>query len=60
MGFSAMGKTIPKESELAPDAWARFERAVDVVAKSPPQHRVKPKKKRTKKHRASSSKPKSA
>lgn len=25
------------------DNWARFERAVDVVAKSPPQHRVKPK-----------------
>jgi hypothetical protein len=28
-----------KEPELHPDAWARFERAVDVVAKSPPQHR---------------------
>jgi hypothetical protein len=27
-----------------PDAWVRFERAVDVVAKSPPQHRTKPKK----------------
>jgi hypothetical protein len=27
--------------ELEPDAWARFERAVDVVAKSPPQHRTK-------------------
>jgi hypothetical protein len=25
--------------ELEPDAWKRFERAVDVVAKSPPQHR---------------------
>lgn len=23
------------------DAWSRFERAVDVVAKSPPQHRSK-------------------
>jgi hypothetical protein len=32
-----------REPELHPDAWARFERAVDVVAKSPPQHRVKPK-----------------
>ena len=32
-----------KESELHPDAWARFERAVDVVAKSPPQQRVKAK-----------------
>jgi hypothetical protein len=31
----------PKEVELVPDAWARFERAVDVVAKSPPQHRTK-------------------
>jgi hypothetical protein len=29
-----------KEPELHPDAWARFERAVDVVAKSPPQHRT--------------------
>jgi hypothetical protein len=26
------------------DAWERFERAVDVVAKSPPQHRSKEKK----------------
>ena len=30
--------------EFAPDAWARFERAVDVVSKSPPQHRVAKKK----------------
>jgi hypothetical protein len=29
-----------KEIELHPDAWARFERAAGVVAKSPPQHRV--------------------
>jgi hypothetical protein len=34
-------KLEPKEVELVPDAWARFERAVDVVAKSPPQHRTK-------------------
>jgi hypothetical protein len=33
----------PKELELHLDAWARFERAVDVVAKSPPQHRTKAK-----------------
>jgi hypothetical protein len=33
-----------KEIELEPDAWRRFERAVDVVAKSPPQHRVAKKK----------------
>jgi hypothetical protein len=25
-----------KKIELEPDAWSRFERAVDVVAKSPP------------------------
>jgi hypothetical protein len=33
----------PKATDpsLESDAWARFERAVDVVAKSPPQHRVK-------------------
>jgi hypothetical protein len=34
--------------ELLPDAWERFERAVDVVAKSPPQHRVKAKAKKRK------------
>jgi hypothetical protein len=34
------------EIEFEPDAWRRFERAIDVVAKSPPQHR---KKKRLKK-----------
>lgn len=32
--------------ELEPDAWERFERAVDVVAKSPPQHRIAKKNKR--------------
>jgi hypothetical protein len=37
-----MAKSDPKkEPELHPEAWARFERAVDVVAKSPPQHRTK-------------------
>ena len=40
-----MGKAT--QIELQPDAWQRFERAVDVVAKSPPQHRkAKAKKKR--------------
>jgi hypothetical protein len=29
-----------KTEELHPDAWQRFERAVDTVAKSPPQHRT--------------------
>jgi hypothetical protein len=31
----------PTQIDLEPDAWQRFERAVDVVAKSPPQHRSK-------------------
>jgi hypothetical protein len=37
--------------DLLPDAWQRFERAVDVVAKSAPQHKVrkKPKAKSPKK-----------
>ena len=34
-------KPKPETIELEPDAWERFERAVKVVAKSPPQHRVK-------------------
>jgi len=35
-----MGKPDSKrEVEQYADAWSRFERAVDVVAKSPPQHR---------------------
>jgi hypothetical protein len=49
-----MGKTDQKEEVgKFSDAWDRFERAVDVVAKSPPQHRTKgeksPKKKQKKK-----------
>jgi hypothetical protein len=43
----------PKEIELHPDAWARFERAAGVVAKSPPQHRAAKKRPTaTKKRRA--------
>jgi hypothetical protein len=42
-----------KQPEFTHDAWQRFERAVDVVAKSPPQHKTKgaknPKKKKPKK-----------
>ena len=34
--------------ELEPDAWERFERAVKVVVKAPPQHREAPKPKRKK------------
>jgi hypothetical protein len=37
------------EIELEPDAWQRFERAIDVVVKSPPQHKAKPKPKPRKK-----------
>jgi hypothetical protein len=40
-----------KEVEFHPDAWARFERAVDVVAKSPPQHRTKAKNSKRKRKR---------
>jgi hypothetical protein len=36
----AKNSSKPQEVELAPDAWERFERAVSVVAKSPPQHRA--------------------
>jgi hypothetical protein len=42
-------KSVPvKELELHTDAWKRFECAIDVVAKSPPQHRTKSAKKRKK------------
>jgi len=30
-----------EEIELVPDAWARFERAVDAAVKSGPKHRLK-------------------
>jgi hypothetical protein len=33
-------KSSIEADQLCSDAWARFERAVDVVAKSPPQHRT--------------------
>jgi hypothetical protein len=38
-----MAKTTQQteKTTLDTEAWSRFERAVDVVAKSPPQHRVK-------------------
>jgi hypothetical protein len=39
-----MAKSNPtKEIEILPDGWQRFERAAGVVAKTPPQHRVKSK-----------------
>jgi hypothetical protein len=36
-----MAKSVHPKIEFEPDAWERFERAVAVVAKSPPQHRPK-------------------
>jgi hypothetical protein len=44
-----MAKTPEKEIEFYPDAMRRFERAVKVVAKSPPQHRGAKKKNSVKK-----------
>jgi hypothetical protein len=32
-------KSDDKPMEVAPDAWERFERAVDVVIKAKPKHR---------------------
>ncbi len=40
-----------KALEFSADALARFERAVDVVAKSPPQHRTKSAKSRESKRK---------
>jgi hypothetical protein len=42
-------KKSQKEIEFHQDAWALFEHAAGVVAKSPPQHRVAKKKKTAKK-----------
>jgi hypothetical protein len=53
-------KTKPAKSEIVADAWLRFERAVDVVAKSPPQHRVKSVKPKKRPACVASSKPKNA
>jgi hypothetical protein len=33
-------KKVP-EVEFHPDAWERFERAIDTAVKAPPQHRKK-------------------
>jgi hypothetical protein len=48
MGCGMAKSVSKKDLEFHPDAWERFERAVDVVAKSPPQHRTKAKLKRKK------------
>lgn len=45
-------KEAKEKIEFEPDAWKRFERAVDVVAKSPPQPKVKKIKKKTKKRKS--------
>jgi|GEM_PF-7105156 hypothetical protein len=45
-----MKKNQHRSSEIPENAWSRFERAVDVVAKSPPQHRTKTVPSKTKKH----------
>jgi hypothetical protein len=41
-----MVKSDKNKVEFEPDAWERFERAVKVVAKSPPQPKVKSKRKK--------------
>ena len=52
----AMAKS--SKDEMHADAWSRFERAVDVVAKSTPQHRTKEKKSPKKKMTTKMGKPK--
>jgi hypothetical protein len=53
-------KLPAEEIELRADSWQRFERAVDVVAKSPPQHRTKEKPARTAPRKRKVSGPKSS
>lgn len=48
-----MAKPKKAEVELEPDAWQRFERAVSVVAKSPPQPKKKNAKSKKTKRRKS-------
>jgi hypothetical protein len=59
--MAKLSKGDTSRTEVHSDAWERFERAVDVVAKSPPQHReskekTKAAKLKKPKDRASSSK----
>src|SRR6266550_900332 len=58
MSVSDGKKQTPQEIELEKDAWQRFERAVEVVSKSPPQHRTKkmPKRRRNKSQNSVASK----
>ena len=46
-----MDKPKTKPIELRPDAWERSERAVDIVAKSPPRPRSKTDQKARKKRK---------
>jgi len=39
--MAKLSKGDNSTSEVDSEAWSRFERAVDAVAKSPPQHRAK-------------------
>jgi hypothetical protein len=41
MAKSASKKPKATVPQFEPDAWARFERAMAVVVKSPPQHKTK-------------------
>jgi len=43
-----MAKVPEKEIEFHSDAWERFERAAGIVVKTPPQHRIAKKKKKSK------------
>ena len=49
-----MAKEVDVKIEMLPDSWATFERAVDVVVKAPPAHRVKEKRQQSLSDRAES------
>jgi hypothetical protein len=50
--MSKDSKKASSDIEFHSDAWQRFERAADVVAKRPPQHRIAQKVKKKKKSKA--------
>jgi hypothetical protein len=58
--MAKLSKGDTSTSEHHSDAWSRFERAVDVVAKSAPQHRTKEKPKASQKKRGKRGKIKAA
>jgi hypothetical protein len=49
----ALSDTRKKNQQTHHDVWSRFERAVDVVAKSPPQHKTKKDQSKKKKEKPS-------